>query len=258
MVAGHDRRHFERASQIVEDLRFQQSLSNRPWHSLYPSPEVLKRFLDAVQGYPQDLVVWALGHDWTEFTEGQLQGFGTRLNWIRTRQALGQCCEDELSNLERWARAEGARYFLLRILLTRALWHLNQEELPLARGAMIEALHISRQHGFTQILLEEGDRLSDLLSLVADKPMLQAEILRHTKAPDEKTLPDPQRLPDPLSAREQEILGWLNEGLSNQQLADRLSISLPTVKSHLRNLYGKLDVKSRTQALARARALYLI
>ena len=274
-----NRRHFERASQIVEDLRFQQSLSNRPWHSLYPSPEVLKLFLDAVQGHPRDLVVWALGHDWTEFTEGQLQGFGTRLNWIRTRQALGQVCEDELSSLERWARAEGARYFLLRILLTRALWHLNQEELSLARGTMIEGLQISRQHGFTQILLEEGDRLSELLSLAADKPMLQGEILRlrqhlgvdanlaaerisplnyggsdmsQTKAPDERTLPDP------LSAREQEILGWLNEGLSNQQLADRLSISLPTVKSHLRNLYSKLDVKSRTQALARARALYLI
>jgi len=53
-----------------------------------------------------------------------------------------------------------------------------------------------------------------------------------------------------LTAREQELLASLSRGLTNQQIAGDLSISLNTVKFHLKNLYGKLDVKNRAQAVA--------
>jgi len=62
----------------------------------------------------------------------------------------------------------------------------------------------------------------------------------------------------PLTARETQLLRLVNEGLSNQTLADQLSISLPTVKWHLRNLYGKLGVRNRSAALAKARAYGLL
>lgn len=62
----------------------------------------------------------------------------------------------------------------------------------------------------------------------------------------------------PLSAREIEILRLLAEGLSNQELADRLFVSLSTVKWHTSNVYGKLGVKSRVSAVSKARALGLI
>ena len=60
------------------------------------------------------------------------------------------------------------------------------------------------------------------------------------------------------TARELELLRLVEAGLSNQQLADRLSLSLATVKWHLYNLYSKLGVSSRSAALARARALNLL
>lgn len=60
------------------------------------------------------------------------------------------------------------------------------------------------------------------------------------------------------TARELELLGLIDAGLSNQQLADRLSVSVATVKWHLYNLYAKLGVSSRSAALARARALNLL
>lgn len=60
------------------------------------------------------------------------------------------------------------------------------------------------------------------------------------------------------TARELELLGLIDAGLSNQQLADRLSVSVATVKWHLYNLYTKLGVSSRSAALARARALNLL
>lgn len=60
------------------------------------------------------------------------------------------------------------------------------------------------------------------------------------------------------SAREVELLSLLDQGLANQQLADRLGLSLATVKWHLRNLYAKLGVGNRSAALAKARSLNLL
>lgn len=61
-----------------------------------------------------------------------------------------------------------------------------------------------------------------------------------------------------LSGREKEVLELLAEGLSNQQLADRLHVSLSTVKTHLSNIYSKLGAQRRTDALAKARQLGLL
>jgi LuxR family maltose regulon positive regulatory protein len=58
-----------------------------------------------------------------------------------------------------------------------------------------------------------------------------------------------------LSERELEVLQLIAEGLTNPEIASRLFLSLNTVKSHSRNIYGKLGVHTRTQAVARARAL---
>jgi LuxR family transcriptional regulator, maltose regulon positive regulatory protein len=61
-----------------------------------------------------------------------------------------------------------------------------------------------------------------------------------------------------LSERELDVLRLIAEGHSNQAIADRLVVAVSTVKKHVNNIYGKLDVQSRTQALARARELHLL
>jgi NarL family two-component system response regulator LiaR len=61
-----------------------------------------------------------------------------------------------------------------------------------------------------------------------------------------------------LSRRELEILGLLAQGHSNQEIAEKLFVSLSTVKTHLQNLFLKLDVKRRTQAIEKAKRLSLI
>jgi len=62
----------------------------------------------------------------------------------------------------------------------------------------------------------------------------------------------------PLSEREREVLRLVAAGLSNQETAAHLSITAGSVKKHLSNIYGKLGVSSRIQALARARELVLL
>ncbi|HET6995184.1 MAG TPA: LuxR C-terminal-related transcriptional regulator [Chitinophagaceae bacterium] len=61
-----------------------------------------------------------------------------------------------------------------------------------------------------------------------------------------------------LSKRELEILGLLAQGYSNQEIAAKLFVSLSTVKTHIQNLFEKLEVKRRIQAVEKARSLNLI
>jgi LuxR family maltose regulon positive regulatory protein len=63
---------------------------------------------------------------------------------------------------------------------------------------------------------------------------------------------------EPLSDRELELLHLIAAGMSNSQIAEQLVVTVGTVKWHLNNIYGKLDVRSRTQAAARARELGLL
>ncbi len=63
---------------------------------------------------------------------------------------------------------------------------------------------------------------------------------------------------EPLSSREIEVLVLIDEGLTNQQIAMRLSVAQSTVKTHINNIYSKLGVQSRVQAVNRARDLHLI
>jgi LuxR family maltose regulon positive regulatory protein len=67
-----------------------------------------------------------------------------------------------------------------------------------------------------------------------------------------------QGLPEPLSPRELEILRLLPSGLTMEDIASQLIISVNTVRSHLKNIYAKLDVHSRHEAVSRANDLELL
>jgi len=69
---------------------------------------------------------------------------------------------------------------------------------------------------------------------------------------------DMSSLIEPLSDREIEVLELLAEGLSNPEIAKQLFISLSTVKSHTRNIYGKLGVHKRKEAVAQARTVGIL
>jgi NarL family two-component system response regulator LiaR len=69
---------------------------------------------------------------------------------------------------------------------------------------------------------------------------------------------EPSLIQTDLSPREIEVLHLIAQGFSNQEIADRLFVSLNTVKSHSSNVFVKLDVKRRTQAVQKARELGLL
>jgi DNA-binding CsgD family transcriptional regulator len=72
-----------------------------------------------------------------------------------------------------------------------------------------------------------------------------------------KAVPAQGELIEPLSTRELEVLQLVDQGLSNQEIAGQLNIAASTVKTHINNIYGKLAVQTRTQAIRKARELHL-
>ena len=73
-----------------------------------------------------------------------------------------------------------------------------------------------------------------------------------------KQVASPSPLIEPLSERELQVLRLITAGLSNREIAAELVLTVGTVKRHASNIYGKLNVHKRTQAVARARELGLL
>ena len=96
------------------------------------------------------------------------------------------------------------------------------------------------------------------VGLLADFEDEPAALKADSADPGAATQPKPSFLVEPLTEREMEVLQLLAEGFSNREIAQRLFLSPHTVRSHAYNLYGKLGVHSRTQAVARARELALL
>jgi LuxR family maltose regulon positive regulatory protein len=129
------------------------------------------------------------------------------------------------------------------------------------------ALALAKPGGFVRLFVDEGVRMARLLSKALARGAEPAYIRRLLAA---FPVAEPEYAPsapasgpesewvEPLSAREREVLQLIAEGLSNQEIAARLYLSLHTVKVHARNIYAKLAVTNRTQAVARGRALGIL
>lgn len=106
---------------------------------------------------------------------------------------------------------------------------------------------------------EDADIQADsLASVVADLLLVFPEIPGEDKPVSEPVPKFRQSLVEPLTEREQEVLFLVAEGLKNREIAERLFVTLGTVKSHVNSIYGKLDVRNRVEAVARARELSLL
>jgi LuxR family maltose regulon positive regulatory protein len=133
--------------------------------------------------------------------------------------------------------------------------------------ALGEALARAEPEGYVRTFLDAGEPVARLLRRAAARGVGGADAgkLLALFGPDGANAvatpasrdPAPDLI-EPLSARELEVLHLVAEGLANREIAERLVVSLPTVKKHVENIHGKLGVRSRTQAVARARSLNLL
>jgi LuxR family maltose regulon positive regulatory protein len=120
-------------------------------------------------------------------------------------------------------------------------------------AALERALALAQPEGYVRSFLDEGEAITRLLCLAQSRQVgngYAAVLLSGIEKTSGMTQPSMQLLVEPLTAREVEVLKLINAGCSNQEIAEKLVISIPTVKRHISNIYTKLGVKSRTQALA--------
>jgi LuxR family maltose regulon positive regulatory protein len=118
------------------------------------------------------------------------------------------------------------------------------------------ALALAQPEGYARMFLDEGTAMLRLLRYAQERnvaPDYAASLLASAEADNRSAHPS-----DSLSEREIEVLQLLASGATNQEVAERLVISLGTVKSHINHLMTKLDARNRTEAVARARGLGLL
>jgi LuxR family maltose regulon positive regulatory protein len=172
-----------------------------------------------------------------------------------------------LQRLLEAAEAGGRISRVIEILMLQALALQVQGDTDQAITTLERALTLAEPGGFVRIFMDEGPPMARLLyealargiapdyarRLLAAFPVPEPE----EAAPLETQAPESGQI-EPLSERELEVLELFAEGLSNREIASRLFLSPHTVKTHSSNIYGKLNVHNRTQAVARARALGLL
>jgi len=180
---------------------------------------------------------------------------------------------------------------LIETLLTRAEFTWHQDKYKEAEDDLLKALQVGYSNGYYQVFIDESIELARLYQYcfnressgyLAENPDLAAyaqKIYRNLPNTDleeqiktnkkvvtgksstktaEDDDPHYEGLIEELSARELEILELFQQGLSNKQIAEKIFLSPGTVKWHASNIYGKLGVRGKLQAVALARKLKLI
>jgi LuxR family maltose regulon positive regulatory protein len=156
---------------------------------------------------------------------------------------------------------EGRWGSAIEIHVLRALALQAMGDTPQAGSALERALSLAGPEGYVRIFADEGEPMADLLRQAAARgvaPEYVGQLLAAIRTEESPPPSDVPRLVEPLSQRELQVLRLIVAGLSNQQIAEELVLAVSTVKWHINNLYSKLGVGSRTQAIARARELDLL
>ncbi len=154
----------------------------------------------------------------------------------------------------------------LKVMVLQAVALNVQGEKNKALQMLKDALALAEPGGFIRIFIDEGAPMAQLLSEAASvgimpdyvKKLRAAFDAQEQKGEGKPSLPSSQLSVEQLSPRELEILRLIARGLSNDAISERLYLALSTVKGHNRNIFDKLHVQNRTEAVARARELDLL
>jgi LuxR family maltose regulon positive regulatory protein len=174
-----------------------------------------------------------------------------------------------LERLLQAAEAGGRMGSVIEILVLQALAYKAQGERPSALVPLKRALTLAEPEGYVRVFVDEGRPMAQLLSEAAAHgimPDYTGRLLAAFEAEEQKSAdeshvapaPPAQSLIEPLSQRELEVLRLIARGLSNREISERLFLALITVKGHNRNIFRKLQVRRRTEAVALARELGLL
>jgi LuxR family maltose regulon positive regulatory protein len=178
--------------------------------------------------------------------------------------------DQHIAMLEQQGRRRSRR--MIEVLSQKALALQAQGDVDQALTCLESALSIAEPGGLMRIFVDEGEPMLQLLRQAAARGIALGYVRQLIaaydlpaqagmgRAPGDTHTPTQimQPLVEPLSKREMDVLRLLATGMSNPEIANELYIATSTVRSHLKNIYGKLDVHKRWDAVHRAEELGLL
>ena len=190
-------------------------------------------------------------------------------------RATGAPPRDELARVVELVNAQceadaanGWTYGVVQHLALLALAHRALGDDNQAAERLAAAIPLAEPMGLVRTFVDHGTRMAALLRDVAAREQGSSFVARLLAAFRDDSLrgqvssappvPTSHLLIEPLRLREIEVLRHIASGRSNREIADEMVLAESTVKWYLRNIFGKLNVHRRTQALARARELNLL
>ena len=247
----------------------------------FPIPEMrpiaaMKARVLIAQGHLMEAQAWALEHHLSSKDDLSFLREFEHITLARLmiaqyeREESAQELQDISDFIERLLAAaeDGGRIGrMIEILLLRVWIQQVQAKSVSALSTLEQALILAEPEGIAHLFLEEAAVLQDLLRRIATAGSEGRSFARHLLsllAERTGSVTDPVQhaaaadLVEPLTPREIEILRLIPTGMTNQEIADHLFISLATVKRHISNVYGKMDVRHRMEAVVRARELNLL
>ena len=156
------------------------------------------------------------------------------------------------------ANAGGRSHYVIQAQVLLAKVCAAQGQIPTALAHLEEALRLAEPEKILSLFVDEGNTVRILLGRLTGNPFAVQVLAGFGWGAESSTLGESGLASfEALSIREMEVLRLVAEGCSNQEIARRLIISITTVKTHVGNIFNKLGVTSRTQAIARAETLGL-
>ncbi len=256
----------QQARQIVDKFT--------PDGDFYASAQGYQAWFDFRWGMPDRALAWANDH------------LNTRSHPVDYNDSFAasilldsdepQRVADFLAHVISEAEASHNQGDLIKALARRALAWRALRQPDRAFADLQRAIDLAAPEGYMRSILDAGEAMKLLIAdfrLWIEKQNFERETKQRMISYIDRLLaalapavvsqiqsqrPPAQPLVEPLSERELDVLRLLAEGLTNQEIGQKLYISLPTVKTHTANIYGKLDVNSRRDAVLRARAIGLL
>jgi LuxR family maltose regulon positive regulatory protein len=147
----------------------------------------------------------------------------------------------------------------LEVLILQALALNGQGNTTAALHILIRALSLAEPEGYVRTFIDRGTSITWLLQQATSHDLVGNYARALLQACGDDVIPaSSSTLVSPLSEREREVLRLLAAGMSNREIAETLVLTVGTVKWYVNSIYGKLAVRSRTQAVAQARVLGLL
>ncbi len=167
------------------------------------------------------------------------------------------------------ARSEedGLQLHAMRLRILQSLVMHGQGEADAALVSLGQALELAAPEHYVRSFLDLGQAMEALLRRALERQAMSESTVAYVRqllsrfrraSPVDSSPRWAELTVDPLTQREMDVLRLIAEGLSNQEIADRLFLALSTVKGHARIIFDKLQVQRRTEAVARARELGLL